>query len=208
LIDLPPVDPGGTYGYADGLDQFCLGENLTFGTCGFAGIGNIHAVVTAVCAPPVQVMSDGEIELMDHAVTGFMPTDRSTDHGAALVTILDYWRDHGWAGDPTLVPLDRQAITLDQIAASIDATGTAYSWFQLPQTDGQFDLSDLAVRNGTPGVLAHCMTVIKASPGLFQVATWGGRRVVSEDWINMYWRGGYAVLHPLWTRPITRDLIA
>jgi hypothetical protein len=202
VIDLPEVDPNGTYGWDSEVADLCLGENNTFGTCGFAGIGNGHALVTAVCSPPEQVMSDGEIELMDHAVTGFMPTDRASDHGAALVTILDYWLAHGWAGDPTLVPLDRCVIAREQIAAAIDAVGWAYSWFQLPMTDGQYDLSDLAVRNGAPGIAAHCMTVLGASPGRFTVATWGKKRILTSAWMDAYWRGGFAVLHPLWRRPV------
>jgi hypothetical protein len=201
VIRLPVVDRAGTYGYARGISEFCLGLNDTFGTCGWVGIGNGHAVVTAVCAPPTQIMSDGEIELMDHRVTGFMPTDRTTDHGAALLTILDDWAKYGWAGDPTLVPVDRQEITRAQIADAIDAVGWAYCWFQLPSIDGQFDLSDASVQQRVQGGLAHCMTVIDASPGLFHVATWGKRRIVTEAWMDAYFRGGYAVLHPLWRRP-------
>jgi hypothetical protein len=201
VIDLPPVDPAGTYGWDDLVTDVCLGENLTFGTCAFAGIGNGHALVTAVCAPPIQIMSDGEIEDMDHEVTGFMPTDPSSDHGAALVTILDYWRDHGWAGDPSLVPVDRREIARGQIAAAIDTVGWAYCWFQLPMTDGEYDLSDQAVRDGTPGMFAHCMTILGASPGRFTVATWGRKRIVTAAWMDAYWRGGYAVLHPAWRRP-------
>jgi hypothetical protein len=200
VIRLPVVDRAGRYGYTDGISKFCLGLNDTFGTCGFAGIGNGHAVVTAQLGEP-EIMSDGEISLMDSRVTGFMPTDRSTDHGAALITILDYWAEHGWAGDPTLIPLDRQEIRRDQIADAIDAMGWAYCWFQLPKIDGQFDLSDASVQQRVQGGLAHCMTVIDASPGLFHVATWGMRRIVTEAWMDAYFRGGYAVLHPLWRRP-------
>jgi len=202
VILLPPVNPAGIYGYAAGLTTFCLGENNTFGTCAFAGIGNGHAVVTNVCSPPVQIMSDGEIERMDNAVTGFIPTDRLSDHGAALITVLNYWRDHGWAGDPTMVPLDRQEITVNQISAAVDAMGWAYCGFQLPKIDGEFDLSDKSVRDGVPGKDAHCMTVIGASPGFFEVATWGERRTVTDTWMRTYFRCGYAILHPLWRRPV------
>jgi hypothetical protein len=199
-VILRAVDPSGTYGWGGLVKDYCLGENDTFGTCGFAGIGNGHAVVTTIAGHP-EVMSDGEIELMDNRVTGFMPTDRTSDHGAALVTILDYWAKYGWAGDPTLVPVDRQEIQRDQIADAIDAMGWAYCWFQLPSIDGQFDLSDASVQLRIQGRAAHCMTVTDAAQGLFHVATWGVRRIVTDAWMDVYWRGGYAVLHPLWRRP-------
>lgn len=198
---LPSVDPGGTYGYAAGIETWCLGANDEFGTCGFAGIGNGHAIVTKVATGTEQIMSDGEIELMYRDVAGFMPTDRTTDHGAALKAILDYWAIHGWAGDPTLVPVDRQQIAFDQIADTVDAMGWAYCWFMLPERDDDPDLSDDAVKSGRPGVGAHCMTVIGAAPGQFEVVTWGKRRIVSSVWMQAYWRGGYAVQHPLWVRP-------
>lgn len=197
---LRTVDRAGTYGWGNRVKKYCLGMNDTFGTCALAGVGNGHAIVTTVAGQP-EIMTDGEIGLMYHDVTGFMPTDRTTDHGAALSAVLDYWAEHGWAGDPTLVPVDRQEIRRDQIADAIDAMGWAYCWFQLPMIDDDPDLSDASVRQGIVGGPAHCMTVTDASPGLFHVATWGERRIVTDAWMDLYWRGGFAVQHPQWVRP-------
>lgn len=199
---IPTVSPLGTYGWGPYVERFCLGENDTFGTCAFAGIGNGHVIVTTVVKGVGEVMSDGEIEAMDHAVTGFMPTDPASDHGAALSAVLDYWAANGWAGDPTLVPLDRQAIEKRQIADAVDAMGWAYCWFQLPMIDDDPDLSDASVNQGIEGSAAHCMTVTDAAPGLFWVATWGERRAVTAAWMDRYWRGGFAVLHRDWVRPV------
>lgn len=193
-----------TVGYADGITRFCLGENNIFGTCGYAGVGNGNVVVTYVNGDP-QIMSDGEIEAMYGRVAQFMPTDPTTDHGSALEAILTEWETNGWVGDPTFKPLGWCQIPMGQIPAAIHGLGWAYTWCRLPLTDGNWDFSDLALRNGTPGTGPHCVTMIRSAPGVKEIVTWGERRVITDAWWAAYGAGAYAVRHPAWVRPVLAD---
>lgn len=197
LIGAHPSRPSDVAGYWEAVKEWCLGENDTFGTCAFAAIGNLHAVVTADSGEP-EVMSDGEIELMDHDVTGFMPTDRSSDHGAALEAVLRYWDDHGWAGDPTLRPTGWCPIAPDQLHQVVHSLGGVYAWAMLPLVDGQWDFSDLALNRGVDGSGAHAFFICGSSPETLWIVTWGELRQISVTWARRYLKGMFAVRHPMW----------
>ena len=189
-------------GYWRLVTQWCLGENDTFGTCAFAAIGNLHCVVTTANGVP-EVMSDGEIEAMDHSVTGFDPTDPATDKGAQLKAVLDYWMNNGWTGDPTMKPLWYGDIPKRDIPAMIKEYGGVYAWCLLPMRDDEPDLSDGALQANTPGTAAHAVLIVGAADGVFWIATWGEVREISVAWWDRYGREQYAVLHPAWKRPVT-----
>ncbi len=191
-----------TVGYWKDVDTWCLGENDTFGTCAFAMCGNHDCVVSTFNGAP-EIMSDGEIEAMDHAVTGFIPTDPKSDHGTAVATLLQYWHTNGWTGDPMFKPVTWHQVTFDQIADTIKNYAACYAWFMLPHTpDGiDYDFSDDAVTNNVPGVGPHAMLIVGAQPGFFQIVTWGEVKTVSEEWITKFGQGYFAVQHPNWKMP-------
>lgn len=191
-----------TVGYWKDVSNWCLGENDTFGTCAFAMCGN-HDCVVSTFNDESEVMSDGEIEAMDHAVTGFMPTDPKSDHGTAVTTLLQYWHTNGWTGDPTFKPVTWFQVTSDQISDTIKNYASCYAWYILPKTpDGSnYDFSDDAVINNAPGVAPHAMLIVGAQPGYYNVITWGEVKVVSEAWIMKYGQEYFAVQHPNWKIP-------
>lgn len=172
-----------------------------FGTCAFVECGNFNSIVTTVIGDP-QVFSDGEIEAMYGKVAGFIPTKPETDHGAAMEAVLKEWLTNGWVGDPTLKPIEYHAVGIDQIRETILAFGACFAWFRLPKdADGNWDLSDDAVRAGSAGLGPHAMLIVAAGPGYYRVVTWKTVRTVSDEWLRLYGRGFWAVLHPAWRIP-------
>lgn len=190
-------------GYWENVLNWCLGENDTFGTCAFAMCGNHDCIVSTFNGSP-EVMSDGEIELMDHAITGFMPTNKITDTGTAVATLLQYWQTNGWTGDPTFKPISWNAVAFNQISDTIENYAACYAWFLLPHmSDGiNYDFSDDAVNNNVQGSAGHAMLIVGAQPGYFQIVTWGAVKVVSESWMNKFGQGYFAVQHPNWKMPV------
>lgn len=188
-------------GYWRPVKRWCLGENLTFGTCGLAGVGNLHVVVTTANGSP-EVMSDGEIERMYHDVGDFVPTDKNTDHGVALEKVLEHWAKKGWAGDPTLVPDGWCAIAPTDIHQAVHSLAGAYSWCVLPAAeDGQWDFSDAALQRGVAGTGPHCIQIVGSDPLGFTAISWARRCRLSHRWWEAYGRGQYAVKHPAWKVP-------
>lgn len=189
-----------TIGYYETVANWCVGANLTFGTCAFAQCGNHHCVVTNFNGNE-EIMSDGEIEAMDNAITGFMPTDPNSDHGAAIQTVLQYWQTNGWVGDPTLKPVKWSVVSFDEIKDTIRQYSGCYAWFMLPHSpDGvNYDFTDVAINSNAPGVGAHAMFIAGADDNSFKVITWGTMQTVSDAWMQQYGKGFFAVQHPEWT---------
>lgn len=180
------------------VPEWCLGENNTFGTCFLAMAGNLHALVTAVNGHP-EVMSDGEIEYADHAMTGFNPLDPRTDVGMSVQGMLDYWLRNGWPGEPTLKPLHYAPVKNDQLMNVCRVYGAACTWAMLPKSHaGQWDFSDAAIRNKSPGVGGHAMLMVDANPSIVRLVSWKEVKVVSREWWDAYGGGQFAVLHPQW----------
>lgn len=187
-------------GYWRPVTEWCLGENDTFGTCAFAAIGNLHCIVTTANGVP-EIMSDGEIEAMDHAVTGFDPMDPATDKGAQLKAVLDYWTNNGWVGDPTLKPVWYGDCSKHDIAEDIRLYGGVYAWCMLPKRGDDWDFSDGALEASVPGTGAHAVLIVGADAGSLWIVTWARVVEISAMWWQTYGQESYAVLHPAWVRP-------
>lgn len=194
----------GEVGYWRPVTNWCMGANDHFVTCSWAGVGNLHVVVTTVNGSP-EIMTDGEIEAMANRMSGFIESVPSTQHGAVLVDVLKSWSQFGWAGDPTMKPLYWDPITHAQIRETIDDLGGVYAWCALPvdttapPEDGiEYDFSDRAVETNAEGVYAHAVFLCGQAPGTIWLVTWAGVKQVSEAWWNRFGRDCYAVAHPAW----------
>ena len=186
-------------GYWRPVTEWCLGANDTLPTCFLAMVGNHHVIVTTANGS-AEVMSDGEIEYADEAMTKVPP---GTYAGDSVVAMLTYWAAHGWPCDPMLKPVAWRPIEQGEIRETISDAAAAYAWFMLPKgPDGQWDFSDDAVKSDAPGVGAHAMLIVGSQPdGSWMVVTWATLKNVSDAWLKAYGRGYFQVIHPAWRNP-------
>ena len=171
------------------LGGWCLGLNDEFGTCAFAAVGN-HAVLLGK-----GVMSDGEILNAAHWIEGLNDQDKSTDRGENVETLLNWIKTNGWPGDQTFTIASWSKVPMDEVAATIASRGAAESWLYLPMaTDGiNYDFTDGALARNAPGVYAHAVLVVKATPEEVTFITWARPQSVSRAWAEKYFQAFYDV---------------
>ena len=155
------------------------------GDCSFVACANVRLKITGVR------MSDGEILNGYSVIAGWRPMDITTNHGAAVTRVLDYWRDMGWPSDPEDKIAGWSELTTDELRAAVERDGACLCWVMLPTVDGDWCFDDRAL--GSDGVAAHAMAIVGADDDGITVVTWGEERRASWDWAREFMRGAYAV---------------
>jgi len=157
------------------------GPEDRLGLCTFAMLWN-HRILLG--DPPI---GDGGLEYAANMMEGgFNDLNPTTDRGERVEDALNYVRDRGWPGQPTLRIQSWHKIALDDVRDAIARTGGAESWGLLPMTeDGtDYDFTDGALARNAPGVHAHA--VLWVAPLSF--VTWGLIKTVSRAWTERYWQ--------------------
>ena len=95
--NMPPVPDSFDYSTLNPTPLADVLGNDTLGDCTAAGAGHLIDVFTAGGGSPVTITAAETIAFYSLS-TGYVPGDPSTDQGGDEVTVLTYWRDHGFDG--------------------------------------------------------------------------------------------------------------
>ena len=110
----PPAPPK-TEDWTTKVKQWPMMLNDTLGDCTCACAGHMIEEWTTYAHAPGYIPTDPQILQAYEAVGGYKPGDPSTDKGAAILDVLNYWRQTGIAGHPitafvSLEPKNREQV--------------------------------------------------------------------------------------------------
>lgn len=134
------------------------------------------------------------------AVTGFDPNDPSTDNGAHMIDVLNYWRKTGIAGHK----IDAFAqFKTRLIPHAVDLFGGAYLGLALPATAEGQDVWEVGTDAKGGEDLpwswgGHAVNAVAYDPQGVTLVTWGVRKRATWGFVYKYCDEAYAILSTLW----------
>ncbi len=162
--------PPASKSWVDGITDWPMWLNDVEGDCTIAGANRLRLVWTKNSTGTGVVTSDADTQKAYQAVSGYVPGDESTDNGANMLDVLNYWRKTGIGGDKIYAFAKVDGRNRTQIEQAIMLFGGLYVGAALPITaQGQ------TRPGGTWSVLAHRGRA--AAPG-----SWGGHCFASQGW--------------------------
>jgi hypothetical protein len=183
-----------------------LNDNL--GDCTCACAGHMIQQWTTYSSNQPTVLPDQAIEKMYEAVGHYNPADPSTDQGAVILDVLNYWRNTGVAGDKILAYAILEPQNHDQIKDSVVLFGNCYLGVQLPLSAQ--NQSVWAVPPGgphgqdAPGSWGgHAIPIVAYDQRGVTVVTWGSLKRVTWQFLDAYCDEAYAVLDKDWISKVT-----
>jgi len=117
--------------------------------------------------------------------------DITTNRGATIPRVLDYWRDEGWPGDPLDKITGWAEVAIDEMRPVIERDGAIVGWSMLPVFGGDYSFDDAAL--AVDGIAAHTTAIVGVDGDGMIVITWGFEKFVSWRWWEKFGRGGYRV---------------
>lgn len=177
--------------------------NDEFGDCTCATAGHmLQAWRKADGSKPLRI-NDATILLAYHEITGFDPTDPSTDNGAVEIDVLNHWRRHGIAGRKIegYAKVNPQHRRETQVGCWL--FGGLYIGIALPITAQRQRVWDVADGpQSEPGSWGgHAVNVLGYDYRGVTVVTWGAPKRMTWAFWERYVDEAYALLSPDWTGP-------
>jgi hypothetical protein len=179
--------------------------NDTVGDCTCAGAGHAEMTWEAVGQGEQLRLTTAEILAAYSAITGYVPGEPSTDKGADLLTVLNYWRQTGVAGQKIGAFAEVAPHDIANVKLSIDLFGVAYVGVQLPNAvlpeDGKIKPFTIKrhwfERNTWPNPQnGHCIVYVGYDDNGPTCVTWGQTNPVSWGFHTSYCDELYAIISP------------
>ncbi len=209
---LPP--PPKTMGYIDAVHDWKLFLNDSLGDCTCAAAGHQIMQWTTYATKEV-IPTDAAILQAYEAVSGYNPNDPSTDQGAVILDVLNYWRKHGIAGHKIAAFAQINPSNFVEIQQAVALFGSVYLGVGLPVSaqDPRTDQNGLPIwevptdgpiMDGSPGSWGgHAIPAVgyKASAiknGGLRVVSWGQLFDMSWNFLAAYCDEAWAIVTPDW----------
>lgn len=163
--------------------------NNKIGDCVLAALGHAIQVFTLLGSGTEITVPDQAIFDAYSAITGWNPTDPSTDRGTVIQDALHYWRTVGIAKHRIAayaqVPLHNRAL----LEAALNIFGVAIVGVSLPQSaEDQFARHEQwTTVDGSLDVGGHCVLAgayqqISATDVVPEVVTWADVQSIADEW--------------------------
>lgn len=193
--------------------QWPMYGNDQVGDCCFAGVGHMLGCWSVNESGTELVFKDPADPLAWYsAVTGYNPADPSTDQGANLLDVLNYWRKTGFNGHKIVAYAEVNMKDLAEVKTAVSLFGGIYAGFNFPTTamdkfnSGQpWDVVPGATIDG-----GHCVPILSDD---LECITWAKAQAMTPAFLSTYFDEGYAIITPEWlakngTDPQGLDLAA
>ena len=191
--------PPATVDYGAAVDRpWGMMDNDTIGDCTCAAAGHLIMEWNANEQRTV-TPTDKEIVHAYSKITGYVPGDPSTDHGAVETDVLNYWRKHGIGAHKIMAYVSVDPQNLEHVRAALDLFGGCYIGLQLPISAQQQDEWTVPAGgptgDGKPGSWGgHAVPVVGYDSQGLTCITWGDRKVMTWQFWTTYCDEAYAVL--------------
>jgi hypothetical protein len=186
--------------WGHGLPFAMLGNN-SYGDCVEAGYAHQVQIWGDRAGNPF-VPTDAEALGAYTAITGFNPSDPSTDQGTDILTAVGYWRSTGLASQKITAYATLNVRNPAEIREAISWYGGAYIGLQLPvsaqdQVGKQWTVTTgpAAVAGGWGG---HCVPLCGYDQDQLWCVTWGALQSMTWEFFTTYCDEAYVLLATDW----------
>ena len=189
-----PAAPARFTSYVDAVPRWILGENDKLGDCTCVGPANaILALTTAAGAP--RRLPDADIVAFYSAVSGYRPSDPSSDAGAMIEDVLAAWHSHGFDADTldgyaSIDPADHE-----RVKQAIAFLGPVDLGLNLPSGWLRASVWDVSTA-GADIAGGHCVCAVGYDAEGLQIVSWG--QVFTLTWAG--WDRAVDEAHALLSR--------
>lgn len=162
--------------------------NDSVGDCTCAGVGHMVNQLTFYGSGTEQLPAESSVLAMYSAITGYTPSDPSTDTGAYCQDVLAYWRKTGLEGHKIVAYASLDVSNLTEIEQAIALFGTVYVGLNFPNSAmTQFDAGQpWDVVKGATIEGGHCVIVGAYGSGKLGLVTWGAKTQMTEAFWKKY----------------------
>jgi hypothetical protein len=176
--------------------------NHQISDCTCAAAGHMIQQWSAYVGAPV-VPQDDQILQAYEALSGYVPGDESTDIGATMLDVLNYWRSTGIAGHKILAYVALEPKSHQDAMDAIYLFGNVYVGLNLPQSARGKTVWSVPAGgphgDGEPGSWGgHTVPVVEYDPRGLTCISWGKQHRMTWQFYSTYSDEAYAVLSPDW----------
>jgi hypothetical protein len=118
--------------YLTRVDNYPMYLNDRYGDCTFAGAGHMIQAESTYGQGSTQTVTDADVIKGYSELTGFNPADPSTDNGAVMQDVLNYWRKTGIGGHQILAFAEVDHKNMDEVRAALNTFGSLYIGIDFP----------------------------------------------------------------------------
>jgi len=173
-------------------------KNTEIGDCTCAAVGHAILQWTTYAGSPTRLSDDQVVRLYEE-VSGYNPSDASTDQGAVEVDVLNYWLNSGVYSDKLAAYATIEVGNLTAIKDAIHWFGNVYIGLALPlsaQSQEVWAVPPGGARGlGAPGSWGgHAVPIVGYDERGLLCVTWGAIRRMTYQFWAAYCDEAYALL--------------
>jgi hypothetical protein len=178
------------------ISQLGMMRNDVLGDCTVATVGHMIQAWTAEDGNQV-IIPDDDIINMYSAVSGYVPGQESTDQGAVVLDVLNYWRKTGLDGHMLGAYVALQLKNHKEAMQAVYYFGAAYLGLALPvsaQTQKVWTVPPEGLQEvGEPGSWGgHAVPLVAYNVTGPLCITWGKLQQMTWDFYDAYCEEAYA----------------
>jgi hypothetical protein len=175
LTALPPVPT--TFEWSAAKTNWGIMLNDQIGDCTIAAAGHMIESWRNVEGNQISIL-DSAILTAYEAVSGYNPSDPSTDTGAVCLDVLNYWRKTGISGDKIQAYIALDQGNVAQLKAAIYLFGAAYIGLAMPltaqnQTEWHITSAGLSGDGALGSWGGHAVPILGYGRKTLSVVSWG-----------------------------------
>jgi hypothetical protein len=176
--------------------------NDSLGDCTCACVGHIVQQWTAENGSEI-IIPDADILSVYEAVGGYIPDDPSTDNGAVILDVLNYWKKNSIDNNALKAYVGLNYKDGQEVTNTVYYFGSMYIGVQLPISAQDQDIWDVpsegVTGNGSPGSWGgHAIPIVAYDKYHLTCITWGALKKMTWNFYYTYCDEAYALLSPDW----------
>lgn len=166
--------------------------NQSLGDCTAADVGHAEQVFSTFGQGATVTVTDQDVLALYEATSGYNPADPSTDQGAVIQDVLDYWRKTGIAGHRILAFFQVDHTSQDEIRSCCWLFGGVTVGVNFPNSGfTQFDQGqpwnyDASADNTIAGGHDFRIVGYNRTTGLYDGVSWGQLVEVTWSWLQAF----------------------
>jgi len=187
----PPVSAD----WCSKVQSWPMDRNDSIGDCTCAGVAHLLQAWTTYVGTPV-ILADDQVVGLYSAITGYDPSNPSTDQGAVELDVLNYWRSTGAVGHKIDAYARVAVANTDQVKTALSLFGGLYLGLALPlSAQSQTVWDATGGYQGRPGSWGgHCVVAQAYDENGLTVITWGQAKRMTWAFFSAYCDEAYACL--------------